>query len=238
VLSNLFFIVAVCGLFCSTQCCAAYAQDTRAQYPRVLSNSYVGVHIGYINYPFSNLQLENGFKSESVQIPHLAAQVLLIGHEFNKYFSGQISYLRPVEWLRYQNLNGDNASHSVWMNVAGLTAKSRLPLTKTLSIYGEGGLAIITRKGFNVNSAPALTDANYATILLGSGLQYRVNNNWDLVVGTSVSPAHSAARQPRTAFFSTGFNYTMRRVSDEQVERNSKPERRLSKEPGSDRICN
>jgi hypothetical protein len=88
-----------------------------------------------------------------------------------------------VEWLRYQKLNGDNFSHSVWMNVAGLTSKSRLPLTKTLSIYGEGGLAIITRKGFNVNSAPALTDANYATLLLGSGLQYRVKNNWDLVVG-------------------------------------------------------
>jgi hypothetical protein len=109
------------------------------------------------------------------------------------------------------------------MNVAGLTAKSRLPVTKAFSIYGEGGLAVMTRKGFNVNDAPVMTNANYATILFGGGLQYRVNSNWDLLVGTIVSPAHSAARQPRTVFFSTGFNYTMRPLSEEQVEKNSNP---------------
>jgi hypothetical protein len=213
-------IVGVCGLFL-WQCAASYAQDVRAQYPPFLLNSYVGVHIGYIDYAFSNSQLESGFNAESVSIPHLSVKVLLFGHEFNKYLSAQISYLRPVEWVRYQNVNGDGSSHSVWMNVAGLTAKPRLPVTKALSVYGEGGLGIITRKGFNMNSTPVVTDANYATILFGGGLQYRVNDNWDLVVGTTIAPSHSSDRQPRTTVFTGGFNYTMRPLSAEQVERNS-----------------
>ena len=214
-------MAGACGLLLSGQCSPASAQDERAQYPRFLANSYVGVHIGYIDYPFSNSQMEPGFKADSVRIPHLAVRVLLFGHEFNKYLSAQISYMRPVEWVKYQNVNEDRADHSVWMNVAGLTVKSHLPVTKTLSVYGEGGLGIITRKGFEINHSAAVTDADYATVLLGAGLQYHVNDNWDLVVGTTSSPAHSAAGQPHTSIFSGGFIYAMRPLSPEQVERNS-----------------
>src|SRR5262249_16592140 len=101
------------------------AQDERAQYPRLLSNSYVGLHAGYIDYAFSNSQLAPGFAAQSIRIPHLSVRALLLGHEFNKYFSGQVSYLRPFEWVRYENVNADHSSHSVWMNVAGLTAKAQ-----------------------------------------------------------------------------------------------------------------
>jgi hypothetical protein len=38
--------------------------------------------------------------------------------------------------VRYQSVNGDGSSHSVWMNVAGLTAKTQLPVTPVFSIYG------------------------------------------------------------------------------------------------------
>jgi hypothetical protein len=35
------------------QCSIASAQDKRAQYPSFLNNSYVGFHVGYIDYRFS-----------------------------------------------------------------------------------------------------------------------------------------------------------------------------------------
>src|SRR5438270_201658 len=157
------------------QCCVASAQDSRAQYPAFLKNSYIGFHVGYIDYRFSNSQLENGLHAESVQVPHLGVRAFLFGHNFNPYFSAQISYMRPVQWVHYQNVEADGGSHSVWMNLAGLTAKSRLPVTKNVSLYGEGGLGIITRKGFEIDGAPALKDANYAAVLWGGGLQYKLS---------------------------------------------------------------
>jgi hypothetical protein len=90
-----------------------------------------------------------------------------------------------------------------------------------VSAYAEGGLGIITRKGFEISGVPAVKDANYATVLVGGGLQYRVAEKWDLLVGIDWSPAHSQDRQPSTSFYSAGFRYTMRPLSAEQVERNS-----------------
>jgi hypothetical protein len=199
----------------------ALAQDTRAQYPRILSNSYIGLQVGYIDYPFSISNMEAGFKAESIRVPHLAVRALLFGHEFNKYLSAQITYMRPVQWVTYEGVTGNRDTHSVWMNVAGLTGKVQWPLTKALSVYGEGGLGIITRKGFKIDDTSALKDANYASLLVGGGLQYRVNSNWSLVAGLASSRAHSGAKQPRTLSFSGGFNYTIRPLPIEQVQRNS-----------------
>ena len=140
-----FITVGICALLIFAGGTLAGPQDDRAQYPRLLSNSYFGIHAGYIDYPFSNFQMESGFKATSVRVPHLAVRALLFGHEFNRYLSGQVSYMRPIQWVQYQDVNGDHASHSVWMNLVGLTAKAQMPVTKTLSVYGEGGLGIITR---------------------------------------------------------------------------------------------
>ena len=188
------------------------AQDQPARYPRFLLNSYVGVQLGYIDYPFSDAQAQPGFRTQTIRIPHLAARVVLIGHEFNKYFSAQISDMRPVQWVEYRNVNGDQGRHSVWMNVAGLTGKVRLPLTRTISVYGEGGLGIVTRKGFFIGQSRVVNDANYATLLYGGGLEYRVNDNWSLLTVVTAVPGRAADRQPRTVFFSGGFNYTVRRL--------------------------
>jgi len=200
------------------QSAAPSAQDQAAPFPRFLSNSYIGVQLGYIDYPFSNSQVQPEFHAQSIQVPHLAARVLLFGHEFNKYFSAQISDLRPVYWVTYQNVNGDQTSHSVWMNVAAVTVKSRLPLTRTLSVYGEGGLGIVTRKGFTIGQSPVVDDASYATLLCGGGLDYRLNGHWDLLTGVTAALGRSVSRQPRTLFLSGGFTYTVRRFPAAKVD--------------------
>ncbi len=196
--------------------------EKRIQYPSLLKNSYFGVNIGYINYPFSAAKLQPGFSVEKIQVPPTAVRFVLYGHQFNKYFSAQITYMRPVDWVKYKNVNGDNKSHSVWMNVAGLTFAGQLPVSKKFSLFAEAGLGIITRKGFSINDMPVVKHANYATLLTGGAIQYHLNKKWDLQVSTAWSPAHKKQQQPHTIFYGAGFNYYLRPLSKEKVEQNIK----------------
>ena len=86
---------------------AAPPPDTRTQYPALLVNSYFGASVGYIAYDFSARQLEPGFRVQAVDVPHVAARVALFGHQFNRYLSAQLTYMRPVLYVRYRNINGD-----------------------------------------------------------------------------------------------------------------------------------
>ena len=129
--------------------------------------------------------------------------------------------MRPVNWVEYDNINGYGYKHYVWMNIAGLTFKSRLPVTKQISVYGEGGLSIITRKGFKWGDQAVVKDANYASVLLGGGFQYRLNENWDLKLSGTYSPPNSKVKQPHMVFYSTGFNYNMRPLPEARVTKNS-----------------
>ena len=200
---------------------ALRAQDQPAQSPRFLPSFYVGVQVGYIDYPFSSAQLLPGFHAQSVETPHLAARVFLVGHEFNKYLSVEISDLRPVVWVTYRDVNGDQNHHFVWMNIGGLTAKPRLPVTGKLSVYGEGGLGLVTRKGFAIGASQVVNSASYATALFGGGLEYRVDGHWSLLAGVTAAPGRPADAQPRTLFFSGGANYTLRRLPAEQADTDS-----------------
>src|SRR5882672_124373 len=55
----------LCVLFHFVFCFSASAQDSRTQYPRLLANSYFGIHIGSIRYDFSESQLQTGFHADS-----------------------------------------------------------------------------------------------------------------------------------------------------------------------------
>ncbi|MFN2439161.1 MAG: acyloxyacyl hydrolase [Chitinophagaceae bacterium] len=190
----------------------------RAQYPKALNNSYFGVNIGHINYPFSSLQLEPGYQVKNIVVPHTGIRLVLFGHEFNKNLSAQITYMRPALWVRYQNVDGDEGNHSVWINVGGLTLKGTLPVSKKLAAYGEAGLGIITRSGFEKDGNTVVSSANYSTVLLGGGVQFRPNRNWDFILSAAYSPRDAKTRQPHTMFVGAGFNYTMRTLPDERLK--------------------
>ncbi|HQW44763.1 MAG TPA: acyloxyacyl hydrolase [Chitinophagaceae bacterium] len=203
-------------------CLSVTAQpgEKRIQYPWGLKNSYFGLHMGYINYPFSAAQLEPGFVVESITVPHMAPRLILFGHQFNKYVSAQISYMRPVDWVTYKNINGDQSSHSVWMNVGGLTIATHFPLTKKLTVFGEAGLGVITRKGFEIDYKPVIKNATYATGLFGGALQYHLNKRWELQLSTAWSPANKKEKQPQITFYSAGFNYHLKELSKEKTTNN------------------
>lgn len=212
------------------RCIFVSAQDNRTQYPTGLKNAYFGVNIGYINYPFSMQQLEPGFTADAVSVPHTAVRIVLYGCPINKYLSARITYMRPVNWVQYKNVNGDRQSHSVWMNIAGLTLQGQLPISKKFSVTGEAGLAVITRNGFEINHVPVVKNANYGTGIFGGAIQYHLNKKWDLQLSTVWSPEHKKTKQPQTLFIAAGFNYNLRPLSKEKAERNARSGYRFPKQ--------
>jgi len=197
------------------------SEDTRTQYPRLLQNSYISINVGAIDQPFSQAQLEPGFRTTSIEVPRVDVRVMLIGHEFNRFVSAQASYMRPLNYVSYTSVGpGDVDRHHVRVNFGAVTLKARVPVARRWSAYGEGGLGFTSRTGFNLGDTPVVTDANYASLLLGGGGEYRLTPSWDLTGGVTFSPGRDNVKQPRTVFFSSGFRYTVRPLPAERVDAN------------------
>ena len=95
---------------------------------------------------------------------------------------------------------------------------ARVPLTGRVSVYGEGGLGFTSRRGFTTDGKVAVPDAVYASVLLGAGVEYRVNRAWDLTSGVTYVPGQSRNDQGHTLVTTGGFRYTMRQLPADRVE--------------------
>jgi Lipid A 3-O-deacylase (PagL) len=213
--------VSAVALVLSLVASSSPADDARTQYPPFLAKAYFDVGFGYIGYPFSARQLEPGFEAESIRVPHAAARVVLLGQRFNEHLAAQVSYMRPIEWVGYVNINGVPAKRTVWMNLGAATLRGTLPLLGPLSLEAEGGIAVVTRRGFHDDDVPIVKNANYWTGLLGGGLRYRLNPAWDLSLNALYVPSNARSRQPHTLMVSGGFTFNMRPLSEEHVRRNA-----------------
>jgi hypothetical protein len=215
-------VCAVSGATLSAQQSGAAAPDPpddgRAQYPALLSNAFVNLNVGYIDYPFSRAQLEPGHDVGEVAVPRPAVRAVLFGRHFGRYLSAQASYMRPVKYVRYRRLDGTATTRFVWMHYGTVTLLGRIPVGGRASIYGEGGLAIANRSGFEIDDVPVVRDAHMNAPLLGGGVEYRLNPTWDMVTGASYILPKDARRQPRSLFASTGFRYNLRPLPPERVE--------------------
>ena len=206
-------------------CIKISAQDERAQIPGFLQHAYFEVNVGSIYNPFteSNFEIPGYSLIKAVEVPHVAARIVLAGYEFNKYLSAQITYMRPVLWIRYRYIDDNTGStykNTVWMNVGGLTLKPGLPIGDNFSIYCEAGLGLITRHGFNDPFGyPLISDTRYATFLFGAGLKYHLNDHWAIQLCSDYSPESKSHNQPRTLFFGGGFSYKFSKFSDVQLEK-------------------
>ena len=199
-----------------------FAQDERAQIPKILKNAYFEVNIGSIDYDFTRCTPEAGFSLQSLKTPHTAVRLVLFGYEFNKYLSAQVTYMRPVSWVKYyykNDVSNLTSQRTVWMNVGGLTLKPQLPINDRLSIYGEAGLGIVTRSGFKDHEKDlfVVTNANYANLLFGGGVKYRINKGLSLQMSSAYSPAKPSVKQPATSFIAAGFSYKLQPVSEQKL---------------------
>lgn len=206
-------------LFCHT---GVSAQANRTQLPGFFTNkTFFEINAGYIDYKFSNLQLENGFKAESVNIRHPSVRLVLYGYQPNKKLSVQATYLRPVYWLQYKNINGDQARHSVVMNLTGLTLRSSLFKIKKIILCGEVGITHVSRTGFSINNIPAVKNASFMTFLAAVGVNYRMSDKFNLITFGGWSPNNAKQKQPATFFITSGVRYNIQRYSEEKVKANA-----------------
>jgi len=198
-----------------------FSQDNRTRYPGFLKNSYFNFNFGYINFPFSSEQLEPGYAAESVTNHHFGMRLIFFGHQFNKHLSAQVSYMKPLQYVIYNNVNGDKAKHSVWMHSGTLSLKAQAPVAKKLSAYAEAGLAIFSRRGFQIDDAFAVKDLSYSTVLSGAGLQYSLSPKWDVTLNLNYAPGKASAKQPHELFYSAGLKYNLTPIPEERVRRNA-----------------
>jgi hypothetical protein len=215
-----FVVAAFLSLALSSAHAFGEDRDERLDYPSWLSGSYVGVEFGSIHYPFSATQLEPGFQVRSVDAPPLALRILL-GHRLSRYVSAQLSYGRPMDWVHYRQVN-QVADFSVWMNVAGVSLQSTIPIGR-LSLEGEAGLGVVTRSGFDVENVRAVPDVNYGTLLYGGGLLYRLNEKWQLGFRGTYAPGRASLRQPRTSMLTSGLTYTVPTAVEEEAATDDSP---------------
>ena len=200
---------------------AQTSDDTRTQYPRVLQNSFITINVGAVDQPFSQAQLEPGFHAAAIDVPRVDVRVMLFGHEFNRFLSAQASYMRPLNYVSYTAVQpGDTGSHHVRVNFGAVTLKARAPLRGAWWAFAESGVGFTSRTGFGLGDTTVVSDAHYASLLAGGGLEYRLTRNWDLTGGVTVLRGRARVNQPRTVFSSGGFRYTMRALPSEVVAAN------------------
>jgi hypothetical protein len=193
--------------------------DTRTQYPALIANSYVGLNVGYLATPLSTEQLLPGFHASAVHLTHGALNVALFGHHFAGPIAVEMAYMRPFRFITYQNVNGSQASHSVWTAFAEFDVKGDVAIASRVSLAGRIGFGLTSRRGFETAGGQAIADALFPSLLAGGGLEYHVNAAWDLVTGLSYLAGSAAHEQPRTLFASGGVRYSVRPLPAAEVAR-------------------
>jgi opacity protein-like surface antigen len=197
------------------------AQDKRAQLPGFLTRTSLTLNIGYINYPFTQSQLEPGFRSSSVHIPHVGVNLAALCYRVKENTEVRLLYMRPVNWVQYKNVNGDNSFHSVFLNWLALTVKSGVRVHNKFLFYGEVGPALFTRLATLKEDSVILKGATYITGLFGAGAEYALNKKWSFRTGFLYSPSSNKSKQPGTVFISGGATFNIQPLAEKVVQRNS-----------------
>ncbi|MDR1988787.1 MAG: acyloxyacyl hydrolase [Acidobacteriaceae bacterium] len=189
------------------------AADTSSELTGILSRTYFTFQGGAIDYRFSDRQLGAGFSSDEVLISHGAVRLVLFGFKFNKYFAGQISYGRPVQYVRYTNVNGTGQTQGVSVAIGEVTLKAQVPFAGKTSLYAEVGANETTRRGFTIDNDTIIDNAHVASFVVGGGVEYHLNERWDLLAGVNYASGHPQHLQPETVFASTGFRYNLQGIA-------------------------
>ena len=71
---------------------------------------------GAVDYLFTLQQLQHGFRVDSIDTPHLTVRVLLFGHQFKRFIFVQGSYMRPVKYVSYRDVNVDRLDSATFRN--------------------------------------------------------------------------------------------------------------------------
>ena len=213
--SQIFFLVFITNAIFSQ----AYP-ESKAQASTFLARSYYSINFGGIFYPFSNDNLIEGYKTASFSKNYFSGR-LLLGYKILPDLALQFGTLRPASWFKYTNVNGIGYERSVWINAWSLSLKKNANLNKKLAIYGEAGIANVTRIGFSIEDQIIYSDAHFASFLYGVGFQYTLNKKWRLNVNGTFLPKSVKENQPSISQVTFGFEYHLNELPETHVEKHA-----------------
>jgi hypothetical protein len=206
-------------LLCLTN--AIYSQasfETKAQPSNFLSKAYYSINFGGIFYPFSNDNLIEGYKTDTFSKNYFSGR-LLLGYKITPRLAAQFGTLRPASWFKYRDVNGIGYERSVWINAWTLSLKKNINLHKKLAVYGEAGVANVTRIGFSIEDQVIYSDAHFASLMYGFGFNYKLNNKWRWNANSTFIPKSVKENQPSISQVTFGFEYHINKLSNAQVEK-------------------
>lgn len=192
--------------------------SSKAQPSNFLSKSYYSINFGGIFYPFSNKNLIDGYATESFSKNYFSGR-LLLGYKIKPNLAVQFGVIRPAAWFKYDNVNNIGYDRSVWINAWSLSLKKNINLNKKLSIYGEAGIANVTRIGFSVNDKVIYDDAHFGSLLYGFGFNYKLNEKFRLNLYGTFLPKSAKENQPSISQASFGFEYHINKLPKKIVEK-------------------
>jgi hypothetical protein len=228
-------------LLCFTN--AMYSQDsfeTKAQPSNFLSKAYYSINFGGIFYPFSNDNLIEGYKTDTFSKNYFSGR-LLLGYKITPRLAAQFGTLRPASWFKYTDVNGIGYERSVWINAWTLSLKKNINLHKKLAVYGEAGVANVTRIGFSIEDQVIYSDAHFASLMYGFGFNYKLNDKWKLNLNGTFIPKSVKENQPSISQVTFGFEYHINKLPNAQVEKHENngyffPENMLQVSYGNSKI--
>ena len=178
-----------------------------------LSNFYYSVNFGGIFYPFSNDNLIEGYSTETFSRNYFSGKIGF-GYNIKENLAFQFGVIRPAAWFKYNNINNIGYERSVWINAWYLSLKKSINLDKKLSVFGEIGIANITRVGFSIDDSVIYPDAHFGSVLYGFGVNYKLNERWRLSLNGTFIPASKKDNQPSISQASFGFEYHIQKIDD------------------------
>lgn len=187
-----------------------------SQFSPFLSKTYYNFNFGLVHYPFSNKNLKPGYISENTESNAFSGRFLL-GYKIRENLGLQFGVMRPASWFKYTNINGIQYDKSVWINLWSLSLKKSITLNNRLRAYGELGIGNLNRVGFSIGEDVIYSDAHYATLVSGLGLEYSLKKNWNLLINTTYLPTSKKHNQPYTFQSSLGLSYNVQPIPQKEA---------------------
>ncbi len=200
----------ILSLLCFSNLFAAATTDDRTQLPGIFQNSYVGVDLAYLDFAYSNADLNAGYSAGQIKNNLIGASVYA-GHYFNPYLALQLSYMRPGPWVKFTNVTNNAGATpetaTVWLNYLMLTLRPTLPINDRWSVYGEVGPAYVSRYGFTMSNGANIPSVGLIVPDTGVGASYRFSGQWHLEFSADSIWGNAANKQPATYYGEVGAYY-------------------------------
>ncbi len=211
-----FFLFGLCLLFFANSLAAGNAHthlapmppvaDPATKMPAIFDGSWIGLSAGAKKTYFTNSDLTPGYAPSSIKNTITALRVT-IGHYFNPYIAMSINLMRGAHSNKFIY---PGVTTSVAESLFALTLRPTWPLNDTLSLFGEGGVGFISRKGYRINGVDVVSNDDILTAVFGVGFYYNLPYNMFLDLETEYTTPNKAKKQPSIFYVGLGFNYLLK----------------------------